>query len=94
MKKSFTILELLLVITIIMLLVALSLQAYANAKRSGRIAACKTYRKQVETFHYMPEYDFSTYSGKSPEDIKLLVETYNQCYNCHTTAGIPYYYAE
>jgi len=83
-KKAFTVLELLLVITVIMLLISLSLQAYANA-------ACKVYRKQVETFHEMPEYDLPTISDS---DIKALVKTYDQCYQCHTTAKIPYYYAE
>ena len=91
MKKAFTVLELLLAITVIMLLISLSLQTYANAQRQARIAACKVYRKQIETFHEMPEYNLTTISDS---DIKLLVETYSQCYNCHTTAGIPYYYAE
>ena len=91
MKKGFTTLELLLVITVIFLLISLSLQAYANAKRQARIAACKVYRKQIETFHEMPEYDLPTISDS---DIKLLVETYDQCHKCHTSARIPYYYAE
>ena len=91
MKKGFTVLELLLTITVILLLVSLSLQSYANAQRQARIAACKVYRKQIEAFHEMPEYNLTTISDS---DIKLLVQTYNQCYNCHTTAGIPYYYAE
>ena len=73
MKKAFTVLELLLVITVIMLLISLSLQAYANAQRQARIAACKVYRKQIETFHEMPEYDLLTISDS---DIKLLIETY------------------
>ena len=91
MKKAFTVLELLLTITVILLLVSLSLQSYANAQRQARIAACKVYRKQIETFREMPEYNLTTISDS---DIKLLVQTYNQCYNCHSTAGIPYYYAE
>jgi len=90
-KKAFTVLELLLVITVVMLLISLSLQAYANAQRQARIAACKVYRKQIETFHEMPEYDLPTISDS---DIKALVKTYDQCYQCHTTAKIPYYYAE
>ena len=91
MKKAFTVLELLLAITVLFLLISLSLQAYADAKRQARIAACKIYRKQIETFHEMPEYNLPTISDS---DIKLLVETYNQCYKCHTSARIPYYYAE
>ena len=91
MIRSFTILELLLVITVIILLISVSLQAYANAQRQARIAACKVYRKQIETFREMPEYDLPTISDS---DIKALVKTYDQCYQCHTTARIPYYYAE
>ena len=91
MIRSFTILELLLVITVIMLLISVSLQAYANAQRQARIAACKVYRKQIETFREMPEYNLPTISDS---DIKALVRTYDQCYQCHTTARIPYYYAE
>ena len=91
MKKGFTVLELLLAIAVIFLLISLSLQTYANAKRQARIAACKVYRKQIETFHEMPEYNLPTISDS---DIKTLVNTYDQCYQCHTTARIPYYYAE
>ena len=91
MKKGFTVLELLLTITVIFLLISLSLQTYANAKRQARIAACKVYRKQIEAFREMPEYNLPTISDS---DIKTLVKTYDQCYQCHTTARIPYYYAE
>ena len=91
MKKGFTVLELLLAITVMMLLISLSLQTYANAQRQARIAACKVYRKQIETFHEMPEYNLPIISDS---DIKTLVKTYDQCYQCHTTARIPYYYAE
>jgi len=91
MNLGFTVLELLLAITVIMLLISLSLQSYANAQRQARVAACKVYRKQVETFHEMPEYNLPTISDS---DIKVLVKTYDQCYQCHTTARIPYYYAQ
>ena len=91
MNLGFTVLELLLAITVIMLLISLSLQSYANAQRQARIAACKVYRKQVETFHEIPEYNLPSISDS---DIKVLVKTYDQCYQCHTTARIPYYYAE
>ncbi len=91
MNLGFTVLELLLAITVIMLLISLSLQSYANAQRQARVAACKVYRKQVETFHEMPEYNLPSISDS---DIKVLVKTYDQCYQCHTTARIPYYYAE
>ena len=89
--KAFTLLELLLTITIIALITSLSLQSYANAKRAARIASCKTYRKQIETFQEMPEYSYPSIQNK---DLQLLIKTYDQCFQCHTTARIPYYYAE
>ena len=90
-NKAFTLLELLLSITIIALLISLSVQSYANAKRATRVASCKVYRKQIETFHQMPEYSFPIISDS---DLQLLIQTYDQCFQCHTTARIPYYYAE
>ena len=91
MKKGFTVLELLLAITVMFLLISLSLQSYADAKRQARIAACKVYRKQIETFNEMPEYNLPSISDS---DINILIKTYDQCYKFDTTARIPYYYAE
>ena len=91
MKKGFTVFELLLAITVMFLLISLSLQSYADANRQARIAACKVYRKQIETFNEMPEYNLPSISDS---DINILIKTYDQCYKCHTTARIPYYYAE
>ena len=96
MKKGFTVLELLLTITVIFLLISLSLQAYANAQRQARIAVCKVYRKQIETFHAMPEFDFSTMdqTDRTTEDIKTLVKVYARCYECHASASVPFYYVQ
>ena len=49
MSKGFTLLELLLVITIIMLIASMSLESYYQAKRQAEAVRCKTYRKQMET---------------------------------------------
>ena len=88
MKKAFTVLELLLTLTVILLLVSLSFQSYANAQRQARISVCKTYRKQIETFHVMPEYDFSTIGpvDRTTENIVDLVKAYNKCFECHSSA--------
>ena len=91
MKKGFTVLELLLTITVIFLLISLSLQTYSNAKRQAQIAACQVYKKQVDTLKNMPEYN-SAYI--TPEDIKILARTYDQCYECHASANIQFYWAE
>ena len=91
MKKGFTVLELLLAITVIILLISISLQAYANAKRQAQIAACQVYKKQIDTLKNMPEYN-SPYI--TAEDIKILAKTYDRCYECHASTSVPFYWAE
>ena len=91
MNQSFTLLELLLTITVIALLCGLSIQNYANAKRQAQIAACQVYKKQIDTLKNMPEYN-SPYI--TAEDIKILAKTYDRCYECHASANIKFYWAE
>ena len=91
MNQSFTLLELLLTITVIAPLCSLSIQSYANAKRQAQIAACQVYKKQIDTLKNMPEYN-SQYI--TPEDIKTLVKTYDRCYEFHASANVQFYWAE
>ena len=91
MTQGYTLLELLLTITIIALLCALAAQSYANAKRKAQIAACQVYKKQMDTLKSMPEYN-NTYM--TPEDINTLVRTYDRCYECHASANVQFYWAE
>tara|TARA_B100000524_G_C23566663_1_gene340317 strand:- start:127 stop:411 length:285 start_codon:yes stop_codon:yes gene_type:complete len=91
MNQSFTLLELLLTITVIALLCGLSIQSYANAKRQAQIAACQVYKKQIDTLKNMPEYNSQYITA---EDIKILVKTYDRCYECHASANIQFYWAE
>ena len=91
MNQSFTLLELLLTIAVIALLCSLALQSYTHAKRQAQIAACQVYKKQIDALKSMPEYN-NTYI--SPEDIKILVKTYDRCYECHASASVPFYYAQ
>ena len=91
MNQSFTLLELLLTISVIALLCSLALQSYANAKRQAQIAACQVYKKQIDTLKSMPEYN-NTYI--TPEDIMTLVKTYDRCYECHASANVQFYWAE
>ena len=91
MNQSFTLLELLLTIAVIALLCSLSLQSYANAKRKAQIAACQVHKKQVDMLKNMHEYNVTKLE---PEDIKILVKVYDQCYECHASASVPFYYAQ
>ena len=86
MKKGFTVLELLLVITIIMLIASMSLQSYYQAKRQAEAVRCKTYRKQMETVQSMPEFDYTTKYGefsKYSSVVDEMVFMYNECFRCH-----------
>ena len=86
MKKGFTVLELLLVITIIMLIASMSLQSYYQAKRQAEAVRCKTYRKQMETVQSMPEFDYTTKYGEFSEYTSVVDEMvfmYNECFRCH-----------
>tara|TARA_B100000035_G_C20716638_1_gene429391 strand:+ start:28 stop:318 length:291 start_codon:yes stop_codon:yes gene_type:complete len=86
MKKGFTVLELLLVITIIMLIASMSLQSYYQAKRQAEAVRCKTYRKQMEAVQSMPEFDYTTKYGEFSEYTSVIDEMvfmYNECFRCH-----------
>ena len=86
MKKGFTVLELLLVITIIMLIASMSLQSYYQAKKQAEAVRCKTYRKQMETVQSMPEFDYTTKYGefsKYSSVVDEMVFMYNECFRCH-----------
>ena len=91
MKQGYTLLELLLTITIIALLCALAAQSYANAKRRAQIAACQVHKKQVDMLKNMPEYNVTKLQ---PEDIEILVKVYDRCYECHASANVQFYWAE
>ena len=90
MKKGFTVLELLLVITIIMLIASMSLQSYYQAKRQAEAVRCKTYRKQMETVQSMPEFDYTTKYGEFSEYTSVVDEMvfmYNECFRCHPSVS-------
>ena len=91
MNQSFTLLELLLTITVIALLCSLSLQSYVNAKRQAQIAACQVYKKQMDLLKSMPEYNSFKLELK---DIETLVKIYDRCYECHASASVPFYYLQ
>ncbi len=91
MNQSFTLIELLLTITVIALILSLSVQSYFNAKRQAQIAACQVHKKQMDLLKSMPEY---TSFKLEPEDIEILVKTYDRCYECHASASVPFYYAQ
>ena len=86
MKKGFTVLELLLVITIIMLIASMSLQSYYQANRQAEAVRCKTYRKQMEVVQSIPEFDYTTKYGEFSEYTSVIDEMvfmYNECFRCH-----------
>jgi prepilin-type N-terminal cleavage/methylation domain-containing protein len=89
-SKGFTLLELLLVITIIMLIASMSLESYYQAKRRAEAVRCKTYRKQMETVQSMPEFDYTTQYGEFSEYTSVVDEMvlmYNECFRCHPSVN-------
>lgn len=85
-KSGYTLLELLLTITIIALIMSMSLQSYHHAKRQVEAVRCKTYRKQMEIIQSMPEFDYTTKYGEFSDYTSVVDEMvfmYNECFRCH-----------
>ena len=92
-NKSFTLTELLVVISIIGILTGMLLSALSRAKVAAYMAECHNYRRQLTIYYYAGEYD--TQEGPSPSnhDIEkwnirheLMLEhriLQSKCYDCH-----------
>tara|TARA_R100000742_G_C4261192_1_gene78971 strand:- start:273 stop:554 length:282 start_codon:yes stop_codon:yes gene_type:complete len=91
MNKSYTILELLVVISIIFILTGMLLSALSKAKRAAQIAECHNYRRQLTIFYYAEGYDEQGFTGPRDESFKedlinldeWLIQT--KCYACHAS---------
>lgn len=89
-NKGYTLLELLLCITIILILVSNIAGTYYNAKQAAKEVRCKAYRKQMELIQSMPEYDYSRNYGEYSDYTSVVDEMilmYNECYKCHPSAN-------
>ena len=89
MLRSFTLVELLLVISIIAILAAMLLSATVRAKQAAQVAACHNYRRQLTIYYYTKGYDDNNQEiSPSYTTQKLMFEhkiIQNKCYDCHAS---------
>ena len=96
MNKSYTILELLVTISIISILTAMLLSALAKAKQAAQLAECHNYRRQLTIYYYAGEDEDSNPYNPYLADIErfnvrreLMLEhrvIQDKCYTCHASA--------
>ena len=89
-NKGYTLLELLLCITIILILVGNLAGNFYAAKEVAKEVRCKTYRKQMELFYSMPEFDYTQDYGEYSDYTSVIDEMvlmYNECYRCHPSVN-------
>ena len=92
MNKSYTILELLITLSIIIILVGMLLSALSKAKDAAQIAECHNYRRQLTIFYYSEGYNENGFSGPRDSSFKnelinldeWLIQT--KCYKCHASS--------
>jgi prepilin-type N-terminal cleavage/methylation domain-containing protein len=87
---GFTLLEMLMAITIIALLVSMAVQSYKSAKDKARYAACVSYRRQMEIIDFVPEWTYTTDYSEGTDIYRIIDEmvlAYNKCFECHGSAN-------
>ena len=91
--KAFTLIELLITITIISILVAMLLTSVAKAKQAAMVAQCHNYRRQLLIYYfaedddqdYNPSYrNIALYNVKRElmPDHRIIQ---SKCYDCHAS---------
>ena len=92
MNRSYTILELLVTLSIIIILVGMLLSAISKAKDAAQIAECHNYRRQLTIYYYAEGYDENGFT--EPRDYTFKEDLINldewliqtKCYECHASA--------
>ena len=89
-KKSFTLVELLAVISIIGILIGMLLSSLAKAKKSSQRVECLNFQRQLYIFYYADNWDEDAYEDHPSYTKKELMEAYprikDSCYDCHASA--------
>jgi prepilin-type N-terminal cleavage/methylation domain-containing protein len=90
MKTGFTLVELLVVITIIGILTGFLLSSVSNAKKSAQRVECLNFQRQLYIFYYVDDWDEGT-NETSPSYTKAeLMDSYprikQSCFDCHMSS--------
>ena len=86
-KKSFTLVELLVVITIVGILTAMLLTSIARTKKSAQRVECLNFQRQLYIFYYADNWDEDAYEDHPSYTKKELMDSYprikQSCFDCH-----------
>jgi len=89
-KKSFTLVELLVVITIIGILTGFLLSSLSKTKKHAQRVECLNFQRQLYIFYYADNWDEDVYEDHPSYTKKELMEAYprikDSCYDCHASA--------
>ena len=90
MKNGYTLLELLITLTIILILVGMLLSAVGKAKKAAELAECHNYRRQLIIYYYADEVDQEFSEGEPSYTTQELMLDHeliqDKCYDCHASA--------
>jgi prepilin-type N-terminal cleavage/methylation domain-containing protein len=82
-ERGYTLVELLLVITIIGVLVALNLSAITGVKRRANEALCRVYKNQMKAFYYGDDGDGNPPSHTQKTFMRRHTIISKKCWECH-----------
>ena len=87
MSKSFTLVELLVVITIIGILTGFLLSSLSKANESAQRVECLNFQRQLYIFYYADNWDEDVYEDHPSYTKKELMDSYprikQSCFDCH-----------
>ena len=87
MSKSFTLVELLVVITIIGILTGFLLSSLSKANKSAQRVECLNFQRQLYIFYYADNWDEDVYEDHPSYTKKELMDSYprikQSCFDCH-----------
>ena len=86
-RKSFTLVELLVVITIIGILTGLLLSSLSTAKKQAQRVECLNFQRQLYIFYYADNWDEDVYEDYPSYTKQELMDSYprikQSCFDCH-----------